>query len=237
MPEIAIFFIFVIAMFVQTSAGFGSALIAMPLMVGLIGTRTAAPLFALSFVCISVVITYRYRHDLQFKNFWRLLLAGLLAIPIGVNIISQWDERVTLFAYGLFVIAYALYALLGFQPPRLKGRHWQFGLGFIAGMVSGAYNTSGPVYVIYGDSQRWSPFEFKGNLQALFFINSIFTTINHFIAGNVTPQVLHLWVYAIPGLIVGIGLGFAMDKYIQPEPFRKVVQVLLLIIGVGLILR
>lgn len=235
MPEIAIFFTFVIAMFVQTSAGFGSALIAMPLLAAMVGTRTAAPLFALSFVCIAVVITYRYRHELQFKNFWRLQVAGLIAIPIGVNILSQWDEQITLFIYGLFVIAYALYALLGFQPPRLKSRYWQFGLGFIAGMVSGAYNTSGPVYVIYGDSQKWSPFEFKGNLQALFFINSVFTTINHFIAGNVTSDVLNLWVYAVPGVAVGIALGFAMDKYIKPEPFRKVVQVLLLLIGIALI--
>ena len=122
MPEIAIFFIFLIAMFVQTSAGFGSALIAMPLLAGFLGTRTAAPLFSLSYICIAVVVTYRYRHDLQMKNIWRMLLAGLVAIPIGVHIISQLDENITLLLYGLFVIAYSLYALMGFRPPELKNR-------------------------------------------------------------------------------------------------------------------
>lgn len=236
MPEIAIFFIFVIAIFVQTSAGFGSALIAMPLLALIIGTRTAAPLFALSYMCIAIVITYRYRHDLKFKNIWRMILASLLAIPIGVNFISQLDENVTLFACGLFVIAYALYALVGFQPPRLKNKNWQWLMGFIAGLMGGAYNTSGPAYVIYGDSQHWSPFEFKGNLQILFFLNSIFATFNHFVAGNITGEVVTLVGFAVPGIMVGIVLGFMMDRFIQPEPFRKVVQVLLLFVGIGLLL-
>ncbi len=236
MEAVSIFIIFLTAMFVQTSAGFGSALIAMPFLIAMLGYDVAAPLFALSFSTVSIVITYRYRHELKFKNIWRMMLAGLIAIPIGVGIISQWDETITLFIFGIFIIGYALYALLGFKAPRLEHRGWQFGLGALAGMISGAYNTSGPVYVIYGDSQRWEPFEFKGNLQLLFFVNSLLVTVNHFVFGHMTDKVLSLWVYAIPGIIVGIGLGFALDRFIKPEPFRKVVLVILLLVGIRMLI-
>lgn len=236
MPEISIFFIFVIAIFVQTSAGFGSALIAMPLLALIIGTRTAAPLFALSYIGMTIVITYRYRRDLKLKNIWQMLIASLIAIPIGVNFISHLDENVTLFICGLFIIAYALYALMGFQPPRLKNRSWQWVMGFIAGLLGGAYNTSGPAYVLYADSQQWSPFEFKGNLHVLFLVSNLFVTFNHFIVGNITGEVLILIGFAIAGVAVGVALGLMMDRFIQPEPFRKVVQVLLLFIGIGLLI-
>ena len=235
MPELAIFLIFLIAMFVQTSAGFGSALIAMPLLASFMGTRVSAPLFAISFVTVAVVITFRYRHDLKIKNIWRLILGSLIGVPIGVNVVSTWDEQVTLAIYGAFISAYALYALLGFHPPRLENKNWQWVLSPFAGMMSGAFNTSGPVYVIYGDSQRWSPFEFKGNLQILFFLNSILSTINHILVGNITDEVLALFVFAVPGIIVGTALGFTFDRFINPVIFRKVILVVLLIMGIGLI--
>jgi uncharacterized protein len=234
MVGIVVFLIFVIAMFIQTSAGFGSALIAMPLLVKLLGARIAAPLFAISFVCIAVVITYRYRHDLKIQNIWRLMLGSLIGVPIGVHVISTWDEQVMLSLYGAFMSAYAVYALFGFQPPHLQSRNWQWVLSPFAGMMSGAYNSSGPIYVMYGDSQRWSPFEFKGNLQVMFFLNALLTTTNHFLIGNITDEVLTLFVYAIPGLIVGTALGFAFDKYINPKLFRKIILVMLLIMGIQL---
>lgn len=236
MPEVAIFFIFVIAMFVQTSAGFGSALIAMPLLASLFGTRIAAPLFAISFVCVAVIIVYRYRHDLKIKNIWRLMVGSLVTVPIGVHVVSTWDERLTLSLYGAFMAGYALYALVGLQPPRLQNRNWQWVLSPIAGMMSGAYNSSGPIYVMYGDSQRWSPSEFKGNLQVMFFVNSLLTTTNHILLGNVTDDVLALFIFTIPGIIVGTALGFAFDKFINPELFRKVVLAMLLIMGIGLVI-
>lgn len=234
--EIAVFFIFVVAMFVQTSAGFGSALIAMSFLISMFGPDIARPLFALSFSSVSIVITYRYRHHLKFKNIWRIMLAGIVGVPIGVRVISQLDPTITLIVFGTFIAGYALYALIGFKAPPLNHQGWQWVAGFIAGMVSGAYNTSGPVYIVYGDTQRWQPFEFKGNLQILFFVNSLFTVANHFVAGNVTQDVLDLWIFAIPGIIVGIALGFLMDRFIKPEPFRKVVLVLLFISGISLII-
>jgi len=235
-PEIAIILIFAVAMFVQTSTGFGSALIAMSFLISLFGYEVAAPLFAISFSTVAIVITYRYRHDLKIKNVWRMMVTGVFGVPIGVLFISQLDSTIILFVFGLIVAGYALYALLGYTPPKLKHTGWQWGLGFLGGMISGAFNTSGPVYIVYGDSQRWQPFEFKGNLQILFFLNSIFTSMNHIAVGNVTQEVLGLWVFAIPGIVIGISAGFLMDRFIKPEPFRKIVQVLLFIIGITMMI-
>lgn len=235
MPILVVFPIFLFAMLVQSIAGFGSALLGMPLLLMFLPLKVAAPLFALCAFVAEVIMLTRYRHQILFSNIWRLIITCLIGIPIGVNIIANFDERFMTGLLGVFVLCYALYALSGRKPPELKQTRWQYLLGFFAGMLSGAYNTSGPAYVIYGNSQRWSPAEFKGHIQALFIVGSMGTISSHFVAGHMTTQVFELFLIALPAIVIAVFCGMALDGYIRPDLFRKLVLVLLVIIGLNLI--
>ena len=101
--------------------------------------------------------------------------------------------------------------------------------------MSGAYNTGGPPYVIYGTCRRWEPQEFKVNLQAVFFISSITVIVGHTIAGRMTGQVLSLLIFALIGMVIGLLVGGFFERFISPQMFKKVVLALLLIIGLTLI--
>jgi uncharacterized membrane protein YfcA len=222
-------------MLVQSIAGFGSALLGMPLLLLFFPLKVAAPLFVLCSFVVEIIMLAKYRRAILFRNIWRLLLACLIGIPIGVNVIANLDERLMTGLLGAFVLAYAIYSLMGFKAPPLKHVGWQFGLGFIAGMLSGAYNTSGPVYVVYSNSQSWSPAEFKGHIVALFLVGSTGTIISHYLAGNMTSEVIDLFVIALPAALIAVFAGMAMDRFVRPELFRKMVLILLVIIGLNLI--
>lgn len=71
---------------------------------------------------------------------------------------------------GVVIVAYALYALFNPTLPELAQRSWAYGFGFAGGVLSGAYNTSGPPVVIYGTCRCWQPAEFKSNLQGYFLL-------------------------------------------------------------------
>ena len=151
-PEITIFFVFVVAMFVQTSTGFGSALIAMSFLISLFGPDVARPLFAISFSSVAIVITYRYRHHLKFKKIWRIMLITIISIPIGVNIIPSLNPTITKAIFGVFVSAYALYSILGFKPARLQSTGWQW--------VAGSGADAAPYFRIFNpvtQSQKFDP--------------------------------------------------------------------------------
>jgi hypothetical protein len=58
------------AFFTFGMTGFGSALIAMPLLVPMLGVKVAAPLVALCGVSAEVVLILRYRKQVQFGAVW-----------------------------------------------------------------------------------------------------------------------------------------------------------------------
>jgi uncharacterized membrane protein YfcA len=112
---------------------------------------------------------------------------------------------------------------------------WGYGLGFISGICGGAYNSSGPASVLYAHSQRWPQETFKSNLQGYFIINSLIINLTHALSNNFTHAVFSGFLLAIPGIALGILIGFALSKRINAERFRKLILAVLFILGIRLI--
>ena len=167
---------------------------------------------------------------------WRLSLAALVGIPIGLALARSVSEDLVLTVLGVILVGYSLYALIAPRLPELKHPLWAFVFGFIGGILSGAYNVAGPAAVIYGNCRRWQPDEFRSNLQAFFLINDAFVLINHGLAGNLKPIVWSYYLVALPAIVLGIFFGLKLDRRINPDVFRKMVQVLLIVMGLRLIL-
>ncbi len=224
------------AIFVQSTAGFGMALVSMPLLVGAIGVGTATPMVALIGITAEIFLLRRYWQSLSFTAVKRLSIASVIGIPLGVYVLRTVDGRVVTTILGVIVTAYALYALFAPRLPRLRQPGWAYGFGFMGGVLSGAYNTSGPPVIIYGTCQRWDPATFKGNLQAYFSINSLFTLTAHLVSGNFTAVVWQNYLWALPGIALGLILGKLVDGRLPPDKFRQGVLVLLILLGIRLIL-
>ena len=223
------------AAFTQSLTGFGSALVAMAVLPGLIGIRTAAPLVALMAITLESLLLVRHHTAFNLHAVWRLALASALAIPVGMLILRQLNEKLALAALGVVICAYALYALLNFKLPRLEHPMWAYGFGLLAGLLSGAYNTGGPPAVVFGNCQRWPPSEFKGNLQGFFLVNDVLVITSHALSGHVTATVLRDYLLALPAVAAGVLLGSWIDRYLDPIVFRRIVLVLLLLVGLRLL--
>ncbi len=59
------------AIFTQSIAGFGLALISMPLLITALGVEVAAPLVALVAITAEMILIIRYRHSIQFRTLGR----------------------------------------------------------------------------------------------------------------------------------------------------------------------
>ena len=236
MEPFLLFVVALLAAFTQSLTGFGSALVSMAVLPGLIGIRTAAPLVTLVTVTIDVTLLARYRQALNLRAIWRLVAALVLGVPLGILVLRRVEERFVLAILGVVIAGYALYALLSPRLPRLEHPAWAYGFGFIAGVLGGAYNTSGPPVVIFGNCQRWPPSEFKGNLQGFFLVNDLLVIAGHALSQNLTPLVLRDYLIVLPALIVGLFVGGRLDRRLDPALFRKIVLVLLVVMGLRLLL-
>ena len=207
----------------------------MSLLPAVIGLRTATPLVALAGVAIEVATLARYHEALEVRAIWRVVLAALAGIPIGVLWLSRVDERLALCVLGVVIGGYALYALLGLRMPSLAHPVWAYLAGLAGGLLGGAYNTSGPPVIVYADCRSWSREAFKGNLQGYFIIISLGVLLGHAVNGNLTAPVWSLFWWGLPFIAVGLLAGFSFDRWLRPEAFRRVVLVLLVVVGVRLV--
>ncbi len=229
------FFVVFLAAFVQGGAGFGVALVAVTLMSFYLPLQESVPLMSLLAGTISLVMLIRYRQAFKWRATIRLGAGSLVGVPIGVFLLRRLDGDLVINLLGVLVVGYALYALFNLQLPELKRPFYGYIFGFFGGVLSGAYNTGGPPVIIYANCRRWPPSTFKGNLQGYFLTNSFLVISTHFLMGNYTPIVLQRYLYAVPALLLGVGLGVALDGRINPRLFRKTVLFLLLILGTALL--
>lgn len=235
MQQVIVLVIIFLAVFTQSLSGFGSALVAMALLPAVIGLQIATPLVALVAITMEVVLLYRYRRAMQIKAIQPVVIASLVGIPMGIVYLRRIDERVTLTILGVVIIGYAVYSLLNIHPPRLEHPAWGIGAGLLGGILGGAYNTSGPPVIVYGDCKRWPQEEFKGNMQAFFVISSTIIALAHLIGGNITPEVWRLYLPSLPVIAAGIISGTSLDRYISQPVFRKIVIAVLIVMGLRLL--
>jgi uncharacterized protein len=222
--------------FTQSTTGFGSGLVTMAFLPALLGIRVAAPLVALLNLVTELIMMIRYRRSFQLRKIWLMIASSLAMIPLGVWMVSNLDEKQVLRVLGFVMVSFSIWALSGVQLPELRHPAWKAIAGGLGGVLGGAYNTSGPPVIIYGNCQRWDPQTFKANLTGYFILNSIFIVTNHIWSGNTTEAV---WVYfltVIPAIAVGMLAGFSLDRRLNPILFRKIVLLLLLIMGIRFII-
>ncbi len=224
------------AAFIQTSAGFGLALVSMPLLTAQIGVQNAAPLVAVVTLLPEFSILLRHRQALDLRAVGLFAAAAVPGIPLGILFLSRFEPDWVTRLLGVLLIAYALYALLAPRLPTLRHPVWAIGLGFLGGLLNGAYNTGGPPIIIYGTCRRWETTQFKSNLQAYFLVTSLLTLAAHLFGGTLTPAVQAHLPAALLGAGLGLLLGFAVERHIPAARFRQAVFILLLILGLRLLL-
>ena len=223
-----------VASFVQSFTGFGVGLVAMPLLISLMGIRQAAPLGAALILTAVLVTLLMYRRHLDLRAVLPLWLTSMVGIPIGVLALSHIPERPLVVAFGLLMVAYALYAIRVPRLPVIRSRAWAPLFGLVAGFCTGAYNGSGPAVIVYGTCKRWEPDQFRSNLQAFFIINTGAANLVHLFSGHITPTIISAYLVSLPGIGLGLLAGFSLARRCRPEQFRRIVLWVLLLLGVGM---
>ncbi|HEU4617812.1 MAG TPA: sulfite exporter TauE/SafE family protein [Gammaproteobacteria bacterium] len=219
----------------HSSVGFGGALLAMPLLALFIDIPTATPLVALSMLTTVGILLARSWRNVAFGSTWRLLGATALGIPVGLVMLRGAPPALVRVVLGAVLVAYGLYNLARPRLPIVSATPWAYALGFVAGVLGGAYNTNGPPVVLYGALQRWPRDRFRATLQGYFLPATVLTCAGHAAGGLWTFRVWHLYLLSLPLVLIGIYLGTRIHGAIPEERFARFLNAALVAMG-GLLL-
>lgn len=214
--------------------GFGGALFSMPLLTLVVGLEIATPLYGLVGWITALLVMGSSWRSAKLQLVWRLILATLVGIPLGVWLVRYLPSEILVKGLGLFLMAFGLYRLLALPVPALHRAVWAYPFGLMAGILAGAYNTGGPPVVVYAAMNRWPPETFRATLQGSFLVMGLGVLIGHGLGGLWTGQVLRLVALSMPVVIPTVWLGGWLNRRMAVHQFERFLFVILMILGLML---
>ena len=207
----------------------------MPLLVMIVGVRVAAPLMALFALLMALMILVKNRQHVSFKMSWKLIISALAGVPVGLFYLNNINENIVIVVLAVFIMVFAIVRLLDVRVKTNVSGVINYLVGFISGVLGGAYNTNGPPVIMLLSAQKWSAVKFRSTLQSYFFFTGVGVVAGHIAWGNVNELVMKYFFYGLPALIIAFLLGeFWFGKF-NSKKFYNWVYVLLLVIGLSLV--
>jgi len=231
------FTVLAVAYFVRGVAGFGSGLIAIPLLLLWFPLTAAVPLVVTLDYLASASQGVKDRQSIRWSEIWPLLPFAILGVAAAIILLQTVDARLLLKALAVFIILYALYTLLGRNPERAHSRWWALPAGGLGGLIGTTFGTGGPFYVVYLQMRKLDKTQFRATFAAIFLLDGANRLLGYLLSGMLTLRFLQQLAMALPVMLVGIYLGGKIHTSISQEGFKRGIGFLLICSGAALLFR
>lgn len=229
------------AFVVRGMSGFGSSLVAIPLLVFVVPIHVAVPLMGLLVFVLFCFLLVRDRRDVMWREVWLLLGPTLAGVAAGIFLFAALDNTLLLKFLGGVTISYAVYALAVhyFGLPVLQcSERWAIVAGFGGSFIDTLFGGGGgTVIVIYMHMRRIGKVQFRATAAMLWFFEMTARVFGYAVAGYYTPDLLKLVALLLPVMWLGTWCGEHIHSRISQATFSKLLAVLLMASGITLVLK
>lgn len=219
--------------FVQGLAGFGSALVAVPLLSLYLGPKVVVPFVLVHGLLMNMYLSVRNRESIQSNRVLPIFIFGIIGIPVGAFVLLILPSSLMKILIGGIIMVFSLVLLSGRSFRLRNERKAHFPVGFLSGLLNGSVSMSGPPVILFLSNQGVSKKHFRANLVTYFFLLNIVTFIIFLATGIMNDEVLLMSILFIPPLPVGILAGEAISSKLEEGTFRKVALLLVTIAGLA----
>ena len=225
-----------VASFTAGLAGFAFGLVALGLWLHFLEPAVAGPLVVLCSLAGQLITTFALRQSFRPDLFWPFVLGGALGVPFGVLVLKFAEPGPLRRGFGIFLVAYAAYALL---RPRVKsvvggGRLADGGVGMVGGVMGGIAGLSGAIPVLWCDLRGWGKEMARGVYQPFNIAMHVLSLMGMAVAGLLGAKVWTAFAFCLPGILLGTWLGLRLYARVDDRQFRGIVLWLVLASGVVL---
>jgi uncharacterized membrane protein YfcA len=166
-----------------------------------------------------IIIKYRY-----------MALFMLLASFLSSQILTQISVDLITAIIGFALALFAIYSLFNFTLPITTHSSWQIIAGASSGLLSGMTGIQSTA-IIYFASLDISRDEFVGAVGYIFLVGGLGLTIGLINNNFLNSSTVMLSLFGVLFSVVGFKLGSLLRPYIHSELFKKLLFLLMLIIG------
>lgn len=226
--------VLVAAYLVRGIAGFGSGLIAIPLLSLVHPLTLVVPLVVILDYIGSALQGVSNREKIQWNELKPLLPSTLIGIVAALWVLKSVDLEVLNKALAMFVILFAVYQIL--PLPELRGsKIWSTPAGFFGGLIGTVFGTGGPFYMVYLQLRGLEKSETRASFAAYFFIDGSFRILGFLLIGMLSLPVLSKLLIWLPAAAVGLLIGGRVHAGISNQTFKYLISLVLVYSGYRLL--
>ncbi len=233
---LAAFFILLLAYFLRGITGFGSGLIAIPLLAHFLPLTFVVPMVLVLDFVASIVLSSHTRMLVRWDEIRTLLPSSIIGILAGSVMLVSLPREPLLVSLGLFVIFFGLRYVFNVHSENPISRWWSIPTGLSGGLIGALFGTGGPPYVVYLAHRLHDKTQLRGTLSGLFLIDGAFRLITFLILGLLLqPEMLSSLLIGLPVIAIGLYLGNKVHLGITHRQQLTIIGSLLLVSGGSLL--
>ena len=241
MPPLEVFIfaplIVVVAYVIFGISGFGSTLVAVPLLAHLFPLKFVIPTMVVLDCLGSIGMGVKLRADVNRRELLPLLPFMVIGMLTGAFLLLRLPAETLLGALGVFVLIYGSMYVTGRQPAFRIGRWAAVPIGVFAGTTSSMFGVGGPIYVMYLTARGSAPQAVRATVPVIFIFTTIARIAIFTVAGLFTLEVLYTAAALLPVMLFGMWLGHHLHLNMTREQIVRVMGVLLVGSGGSLLVR
>jgi uncharacterized membrane protein YfcA len=225
---------------VKGTSGFGSSLVAIPLLF-LVG-YTQGEIVTMMITCniaLNILLVYEnksYFHFETVKRIYPIILGGVIFTGVGLLFRDSINQYVIeLIAAGLILVA--IINKITKLDLKIKENFISlFTVGICSGIGNGLASIDGPPVVFFLTSINAPKKRFKSTLATHFLVMGVVGVIMLAFTDSYNVSIITNTLYLFLSLVVGLLLGMFIGRKLNEEMFQKVVLVILIGLMISLVL-
>lgn len=229
--------ILAVAFLIRGIAGFGSGLIAVPLLTLMFPLSMVVPLMVVLDYIASLSHGLSKRDEIRWKEIIPLIPFSIMGVMIALFFMSKSDAMFLSKALGVFIILFGIYTLSGYIPKSGASRKWGGLAGFSGGLIGTLFGTGGPLYVTYLKARGLDKAAFRTTLAVTFLMDGAGRLVGFASSGYFTYDYIKLFAMTLPVMGIFLYIGGHIHTRLTHTQFQRGISVLLVISGVVLLLK
>ena len=207
-------------------AGFGFALVTVPLMTLVVGPKEAVVLSAIVGLLSNSAVALRHRSDIEVPVAKRLLLGSMLGMPLGLVVLTAIAEQPLEVLIAVAVLLSAVILATGWRLSRPSPTK-DVAAGFLSGLFNTSIGISGPPVVVLLQGRGMAKAAFRATSVTVFGVAGVVALVLFAVGGQYNRSVLSAALVVLPALPLGWFVGDRAHRRLDEGPFRVLVLVLM----------
>lgn len=228
----------VVAYAVFGIVGFGSTLVAAPLLAHVLPLSTIVPAIAVTDMVASWSRGKGFSAHVSGAELKRLVPPLLIGTVFGTWLLLSVPARQLMLALGVFVVLYAANGLCARTAKPQLAPAWAWWFGAAGGVLSAMFGAGGWVYSAYLMRRLNDPLEIRATQNAVLTITSFVRVGLFAVTGRYFD--LSLWVLVLtvlPAIALGLLIGHRIALHMNRQRFLQALYTMLLVTGSSLVWR